>query len=87
MKVQVQAGANQIRALHNLVCSIRNLLLEGEEVIGGLPADVAKAESDEVAAFRDQVAAIWCDAYRALPEGKEREALKEEFWFWSDLNE
>jgi hypothetical protein len=51
-----------------------------------VPADVAKAEADVAAAFRDQIAAVWCDAYRALPEGEEKSALSEEFYFWSDLN-
>ena len=87
MKVQIQAGADQIRAIHNLVCSIRNLLLDGGPSVGGVPAEVARAEADVAAAFRDQIAAVWCDAYRALPEGEEKEAFKEEFWFWSDLNE
>lgn len=87
MQVDVKAGPDQIRAIHNLAAVILDLLRSNPEQVGPMPAEAALANANAANAFRDQIAAQWCEAYRVLPEGEEKESLKEEFWFWSDLYE
>lgn len=87
MQVEVKAGPDQIRAIHNLAAVVLDLLRGNPEQVGPMPAEAALANAKKANEFRDQIAAKWCEAYRALPKGEEKEALKEEFWSWSDLND
>lgn len=86
MLIEIKAGPEQIKAVHNVAALVLDFLRSNPERVGPMPAGMARANADAANAFRDAIAAKWCAAYQALPEGEEKELLKEEFWAWSDLN-
>lgn len=89
MKVPVAIGAEQLKSIHNLIAGWRNEQLknEGAESYGGIPPGVFEENLKVAEQLRKEAAIAWCAAYRALPEGEEKQALQEEFWGWSDFED